>query len=145
MRQISILKKLRLFSTFKKTINLNKIELEQTLNIRVDDAFRLYTVLNIPEEFIGEAYDLKKSDIDRISEGYIREYTSKLSGFLNQKVLSELYTFYESKKVDKHSYLIVVGFSMFKTDKYYNNLYYKVIPSVVVLSIISILLFIKFY
>jgi hypothetical protein len=45
----------------------------------------LYTVLNIPEEFIGEAYDLKKSDIDRISEGYIREYTSKLSGFLNQK------------------------------------------------------------
>jgi hypothetical protein len=37
-------------------------------------------------------------------------------------------------------YLIVVGFSMFKTDKYYNNLYYKVIPSVVVLSIISILL-----
>jgi hypothetical protein len=43
---------------------LNKIELEQTLNIRVD-AFRLHTVLNIPEEFIGEAYDLKKSDIDR--------------------------------------------------------------------------------
>jgi hypothetical protein len=43
------------------------------------------------------------------------------------KGLSELYTFYESKKVDKY-YLIVVGFSMFKTDKYYNNLYYKVIP-----------------
>jgi hypothetical protein len=57
MGQISM--KIRLFY-FKKTINLNKIELEQTLNIRVDDAFRLYTVLNIPEEFIGEAYDLKK-------------------------------------------------------------------------------------
>jgi hypothetical protein len=66
----------------------------------------LYTVLNIPEEFIGEAYDLKKSDIDRISEGYIREYTSKLSGFLNQKDFQN-YTFYESKKVDKHSYLIL--------------------------------------
>jgi competence protein ComGC len=33
---------------------------------------------------------------------------------------------------------------MFKTDKYYNNLYYKVIPSVVVLSIISILLLLNF-
>jgi hypothetical protein len=29
------------FSTFKKDNKLNKIELEQTLNIRVDDAFRL--------------------------------------------------------------------------------------------------------
>jgi hypothetical protein len=143
MDQISIFKKIKLFSIFKKIVNQNKVELEQTLNIRIDDAFRLYTVLNIPQEFIGEAYDLKKSDIDRISEGYIREYTSKLSSILNQKGLSELYTFYESKKVDKYSYLIVVGFSMFKSDKYYNNLYYKFIPSVaaVVLLILLTLIF----
>lgn len=142
MREISFLRKLKLFSVFKRTVNKNKIELEQTLNIRVDDAFRLYTVLNIPQELIGEAYDLKKSDIDRISDNYIREYTSNLAKFLNSKGLSELYTFYDSKKVDKYSYLIVVGFALFKTDKYYNNLYYKVIPAILV---IIALLFIKFY
>ena len=64
MDQISIFKKIKLFSIFKKIVNQNKVELEQTLNIRIDDAFRLYTVLNIPQEFIGEAYDLKKSDIE---------------------------------------------------------------------------------
>jgi hypothetical protein len=142
MKNISFLKKLKLFSVFKKTINENKIELEQTLNIRVDDAFRLYTVLNVPQELIGEAYDLKKSDIDRISDNYIREYTSNLAKFLNSKGLSELYTFYDSKKVDKYSYLIVVGFSLFKTAKYYNNLYYKVIP---IILVIIALLFISFY
>ena len=46
MREISFLRKLKLFSVFKRTVNKNKIELEQTLNIRVDDAFRLYTVLD---------------------------------------------------------------------------------------------------
>ncbi len=142
MREISFLRKLRLFSIFKKTINKNKIELEQTLNIRVDDAFRLYTVLNIPQELIGEAYDLKKSDIDRISDNYIRVYTNTLAKFLNSKGLTELYKFYDSKKVDKYSYLIVVGFALFKTEKYYNNLYYKVIPAII---IIIALLFIKFY
>jgi hypothetical protein len=68
---------------------LNKIELEQTLNIRVDDAFRLYTVLNIPEEFIGEAYDLK----NQTSIEYLRVILESIH--LNYQVLnqkdSELY------------------------------------------------------
>jgi hypothetical protein len=71
-------------TTFRKTINLNKIELEQTLNIRVDDAFRLYTVLNIPEEFIGEAYDLKKN---QTSIEYLRVILESIH--LNYQVLNQ--------------------------------------------------------
>jgi hypothetical protein len=65
----------------------------------------------VPSDEIGEAYDLKKSDVDKISESYIREYVSKLSTYLNSIGLSELYDFYEPvKKVEKYSYLIIIGY-----------------------------------
>ncbi len=135
-----MLKKLRLFFSWKKTIKKSKNELQQKFNLRIDNASRLYTVINIPEELVGEAYSLKKSDIDRISETYLREYNFELAKFLNQKNLQELYEVYEIKKVDKYSYLMVYGFSLFKSTKYYNWLYYGLIPFSVVSLIITILL-----
>lgn len=141
MNKISFFKKLKIFLTYKRIVRQNKIDFERTLNIRVDNAERLYTVLNVPEELIGEAYSLKKSDIDRISETYIREYIFEVSKLLNSKGLMELYRTYEIKKVDKYSYLIVIGFSLLDTPKLYNNLYYKVIPSVLILSTIAYFLF----
>ena len=137
MNKISFLKKLKLFLSYRRIVKLNKVELERGLNIRVDNAYRLYTVLNVPEELVGEAYSLKKSDIDRISETYIREYSGEVARFLNAKGLVELFRSYEIKKVDKYSYLIVIGFSLLETPKLYNNLYYKFIPGLVILSIIS--------
>lgn len=141
MNKVSFFKKLKLFINYKKIVKQNKLELERSLNIRVDNAQRLYTVLNVPEELIGEAYSLKKSDIDRISETYIREYVFEVSKLLNSKGLMELFRTYEIKKVDKYSYLIVIGFSLLETPKLYNNLYYKVIPSVLFLSTIAYFLF----
>ena len=117
------------------------IQLEQNLNIRIDEAYRLYTVLNVPEELIGEAFSIKKSDIDKISESYIREYTMVVAKFLNSIGLSELFQSYEVKKVDKLSYLVVIGFSLFKTNKFYDNLYYRFIPISLLLIIVSYFLF----
>ena len=141
MNKLSFFKKLHLFLNYKKIVKQNKLELDRSLNIRVDNAQRLYTVLNVPEELIGEAYSLKKSDIDRISETYIREYVFEVSKLLNSKGLMELFRTYEIKKVDKYSYLIVIGFSLLETPTLYNNLYYKVIPSVLFLSTIAYFLF----
>lgn len=135
-------KKLKLFWSYKKAIKNSKFELLQKFNVRIDRASRLYTVINIPEEIIGEAYSLKKSDIDRISETYLREYSAELSKFLDGKNLQELYDVYEINKVDKYSYLMVFGFSLFKSTKYYNWLYYGVIPalSLIILSLLIIIL-----
>lgn len=142
-KNISLWSKIKLFNDYKKIIKENKVELENKFNVRVDNASRLYTVLNIPEELIGEAYALKKSDIDKISENFIKQYGSELATYLNTKGLGELYKYYEIKKVDKYSYLLVFGFSLLKSDKYYNNLYYKVIP-VSIVTVTSILLFLLF-
>ena len=141
MNKISFFKKLKLFLNYKRIVKQNKLELERSLNIRVDNAERLYTVLNVPEELIGEAYSLKKSDIDKISETYIREYIFEVAKFLNSKGLMELFRTYEIKKVDKYSYLIIIGFSLLETPKLYNNLYYKFIPSIVILSTVAYFLF----
>ncbi len=112
MKKVSFFKKLQLLRTFNKAIKENKVELQNKFNIRIDRAKRLYTVLNIPEELIGEAYSLKKSDIDRISETYIKSYGEELATFLNSKGLSELYQYYQIEKVDKYAYLLVFGFRL---------------------------------
>ena len=141
MNKISFLKKIKLFLSYRRIVKQNKVDLEKNLNIRVDNAYRLYTVLNVPEELVGEAYSLKKSDIDRISETYIREYSGEVARFLNSKGLVELFRSYEIKKVDKYSYLIVIGFSLLETPKLYNDLYYKIIPGIIFLSTLTYFLF----
>lgn len=141
MSGISIFKKIKLFNSFKKTLDENRSELELKFKVRLDNAYRLYTVINVPEDLIGEAYSLKKSDIDKISENYVKKYSNELGNYLNSKGLSELYKFYKIDKVGKYSYLIVFGFSLFKSNKYYNNIYYKLIPFIVILSTILFFVF----
>ena len=137
---VSFIKKLKLFGTFGKVLRKNKVELRSKFFIRIDNARRLYTVVNIPEELIGEAYSLKKSDIDRISQTYIQEYTKDLAKFLNEKGFSELYEVYEIKKVDTYSYLVIIGFSGFKSTIFFNWFYYAIIPVSILFGIIISLL-----
>lgn len=134
---MTILKKLNLFFSYRRAIKDSKNILRERFNIRIDGAQRLYTVINVPEELVGEAYSLKTSDINRISENYIRGFNEELATFLNTKGLSELYEIYEIKKVDKYSYLVVIGFSLFKSQRFYNSLYYIFLPSVI-LSLITL-------
>jgi hypothetical protein len=143
--KISLLKKLRIFRDFKKVLKLNKVELQEVFGARIDNAYRIYNVINIPVEEIGEPYNLRKSDIDLIAEKSVREYSSSISKYLDVKGLQEMYDFYEIKKVDKYSYLIVIGFSLpndpFRSNKYYDNLRYRFIPTVSVISLILLLIF----
>ncbi len=144
MRNISLIGKIRLYRVFKRTIRENERELESVFKLRIDDANRLYTVINIPEEIVGEAYSLKKSDVDKISENYIREFSAELANYLNGKGLGELYSFYEMRKVDKYSYLVVIGFSMFRSDERRERLMKYWLPigisSVVISSVLLLLL-----
>lgn len=140
-KKTNILKKVKLFYSYKRIVKSLRTQLSQLFNIRIDNAYRMYTVINIPEEIIGEAFSLKKSDIDRISENYIKEYLSELGKYLNSNGLSEIFEMYETRKVDKYSYLVVIGFSLFRSDEFYNKLYWRYIPILGGLSLISILIF----
>jgi hypothetical protein len=138
-------KKIRLYNSFKKIIRSNRVTLEGNFNARIDKVYRIYTVINIPEETFGEPYNIRKSDIDSISETYIREYVSKISDYLNSIGLSELYDFYEPiKKVDKYSYLIILGFKPFNSVNYNNLIWLRIVPILSIVSIISLIIYFIF-
>lgn len=138
-------KKIRLFSSYKNIIKNNRVPLEAQFNIRIDRASRIYTVLNIPNELYGEPYNIRKSDIDAISETYIKEYVQKLSDYLNSIGLNELYDFYEPiKKVDKYSYLIVLGFKPLDSVRYNNLVWLRLVPIISILSLLSLIIYILF-
>ena len=141
MNNVSLIKKIKLFNYYKKVLHRNKEDLKAKYYLRVDKADRMYTVLNIPEDLIGEAYSLKTSDIDRLSERYVKEYSKSLSDYLDQLGLKELHDFYKMDKVGKYSYLIVFGYSLFKSHNYYNYLYFAVIPFFIIFLIISYFVF----
>lgn len=141
MRNIGFFKKLRLFYTYCKAVKANRQLLEDNLNLRLDNANRLYTVINIPEDLFGEGYMYRKNEIDKISESYIREFTNAASKELIKIGLNELHSIYKIERVDKLSYLIVIGFSLFKSNEFFNTLYYRIIPFVTLASIISYFIF----
>ena len=135
-KKVSLLKKIKIFRQYKKTIKSLKVELEQRFGARVDKAWRIYSVINIPIEEVGEPYNLRKTDIDKISEASIKEFSIALSEFLDSNGMNELYKFYEVKKVDKYSYLLVFGFSLFMSNEYYDRIIFRVIPIATIVSIL---------
>ena len=135
---MGIFKDLRLFFSYKSAINKNKVRLEGDFNMRIDNADRMYTVLNIPTNLVEEPYNLRKDDIDRISQNYIRDYINELSTFLNSIGISELYDFYEPiKKVDKYSYLIVIGYKQLDSVEINKIIYRILLPVISVMGLIT--------
>jgi hypothetical protein len=98
-------------------------------------------VVNVPSELIEEPYNLRKSDIDLLSEKFIREYSKQLSGFLDTNGLMELYDYYDIEKVEKYSYLLIFGFKPFNSQKVFTNIILYWIPSILLLIILSWLYF----
>lgn len=119
---LNIIKKFRLLFTYIKIILNNKNILNESYKIRYDYIFRLYTVINIPIDLIPDAYDLKKSDIDKLSQSYVSDFMVNISSLLNKIGLIELYIVYDLKKVDKYSYLVVIGFKFLKLEKLFRNI-----------------------
>lgn len=141
-RRISFRKKVELFLSYRKIIKRISFDLENSLNARIDGAYRIYTVLNIPASLIEEPYNLRKEDIDNLAKNYIRDYSVQLSNFLNKNNLFELYDFYEAKKVDKYSYLLIFGFSLFDSQIFMRNFYITLISLLTaIVTIIAVSLF----
>lgn len=143
MKKVSLFKKIKLYFEFRKVLIKNKAELEEKFSARIDSVSRVYTVLNIPTNLIDEPYNVRKQDIDNLSKQFIREYSQEISKYLDSVGASELYDFYQVEKVDKYSYLIVFGFSLFNTDKFARKLFFRYLPiSIITLIILYILFFI---
>jgi len=143
MKNISFFKKVKLFFQWRKSLSQIKMDLSNEFNVRIDVASRLYTVLNIPQENFEEPYNIRKEDIDTISKRFIRDFSLKLSDFLNSRGLFELYRFYEVKKVDKYSYLIIFGFSLFNSSNFLKDVIIF-FSTLIIISLFTSLIFMFF-
>ena len=65
---ISIFKKIKFFRLYKKHLSINRGEILKNFNTKIDNAYRLYTVINIPISKDDEIYMIRKSDIDKLLE-----------------------------------------------------------------------------
>jgi hypothetical protein len=134
--KVSAWKKFKLYLQYRKAL-VNNSEILSESGLRIDKVKRIYTVINVPETLFESVYDLKTSDINRVSQSYITERLRNVSKTLNGIGLSELFKTYETKKVDKYSYLVIIGFSLFDTKKVANNLWFKILPTIVVASLLA--------
>lgn len=144
MENYGFFKKFKTFLKYRKSLKKIETNLRNELNVRVDNAYRIYSVVNIPEENFEEPYNFRKSDIDKISEKFLKEYFSKLSEILNRGGLMELYNVYDIQKVGKYSYLAIVGFSLFRTDKVFSKILLRWIPITLGVSIVVGILYYLF-
>lgn len=136
MKKYSLFKKIKMFFEYRRSIKKIKDNLRRELNVKVDNAYRLYTIINIPEENFEQPYNFRKSDIDTISEKFLKEYFSKLQPMLNNAGLIEMYEVYDIQKVGKYSYLPIVGFSLFRTNEVFKKLLLRWLPILLSLSIL---------
>jgi len=134
---MNFIKRIRFYQEYKKSIKENKSTLQSEFGIRLDWANRMYTVLNVPD-VLGEPYNLRSSDVNKMSEKYISDYLGKLSSYLNSIGLSELYDFYTPpQKVDKFSYLLVIGYKHLNSVKINRFFWFWFVP-ILLLSILII-------
>lgn len=138
---MSILSKLKLFRSYRKILKDNYVRLSGEFNIKIDRASRLYTIINIPEDLFDDTYNVRKQDIEVISQSYIKEYINKLSDYLNSIGLSEIYDFYEPvKRVDKYSYLVIIGFKPFDSVRYNTIIYFRLLPVILIVLLITLII-----
>ncbi len=119
---MNFFKKIIIFFTYRSKINTIKEELKLEYNAKIDSIYRIYTVLNLPPIIFEEPYNLRTYDIDQISRNYILDFRRNISDFLVKRGLMELFELYEIRKVDKYSYLVIFGFSLFNTKKAANSI-----------------------
>jgi len=140
MKKIGFFKKISLYFYYRRVLLKNSRQFSSAYNLRIDWVNRIYTVINIPEEVFEEPYNMRTSDINKISDPYITEFVKQISSFLNTKGLIELYDIYDIRKIEKYSYLVIIGFSLFDTDRIARNFLFRILPFFSVISVILIIL-----
>jgi len=116
MEKVSLFKKIKLYRKYVKALKKNKEKLMSSkLNLRIDRVHRLYTVINMPEDV--------KTYGTNLTEKYIKEYVQKVDPIFSEMGLGELIGILKMDKIDETNYLIVFGFSLMDTPKFWGWLY----------------------
>jgi hypothetical protein len=99
--------------TYKRLLKENREILNREFNLRIDNIYRCYTVLNFPQEEQGiiQTYGLDYID------GEVRKYVNKVHDFFRELGLFEAVGLSEITQLDNFNVLIVIRYKYFDTKK----------------------------
>src|SRR5574344_2716933 len=100
-QKIGLIKKLKLFNRYKNIIKKNRNELMNVYRFKIDRSYRLYTVVNIPQEVYGNIYNNDEQYINNVANVYLTKVLSKIDNYLLKIGLIELYSVYQISRVLK--------------------------------------------
>lgn len=100
-QKIGLIKKLKLFNRYKNIIKKNRNELMNVYRFKIDRSYRLYTVVNIPQEVFGNIYNNDEQYINNVANVYLTKVLSKIDNYLLKIGLIELYSVYQISRVLK--------------------------------------------
>jgi hypothetical protein len=118
MEDLSIFKKYKLFRYFKKLLKDNKEIISNKkngLNLRIDKAQRIYTVINCSPDVAKYGKNLAEKEI--------KEYVTRAEKlFINIGIL-EYVGIRDIQQISELDFLVVFGYKGFNTSSFYNRLY----------------------
>ena len=126
-------KNFKLYLAYRKVLKENSKELLDIFKLQIDAVDRLYTVINLDPKLVEKYYT------EDLSGPTIREFLGKVDRYMTAKGLMELVGIRKITKVDDFNYLVVLGFTLFDTSKFYKRLIYLSIFSIIS-TIIAIIL-----
>lgn len=115
---MNIFKRIQLFFTYRKIINSIKDKLLVENNLRIDRVYRLYTVINMPDDV--ENYGGK------LGKKYVEEYLRNIDQIFVGYGLYELVGILDLKKLEGNNVLVVIGFKFLNTQRIANYLLFIV-------------------
>jgi len=115
---MNIFKRISLLITYSKILNVNKEELLEKFNVRVDSVKRIYTVINVPDDeyTYGEQHALK------LTETYLKSWLGKLDKYLITKGIKEFTDVQEITTIDQQNFLLIIRYKFLNTARIANIL-----------------------
>ena len=135
---MNLFKRIKHYYEYKKLVKKSKQDLYNDFNIRVDNIYRLYTVLNVPDE--TQIYG--KENADKLTETWIKSWLVRLDTFLVNKHIREFVIRQELTKIDDQNYLIVFRYKYLNIEKI---LYVLYLLGIITFITILTLTFIKIF
>lgn len=121
-------KKWKTYIHYKSLIDALKPELLEIFKVRVDNIYRLYTVINIPPEFYEKFGPV-------VGNQSVEIWLKNFNNFCWRKNLMELISVERIRKEDDYNYLIIIEYKLLNmkfVNRLLNTIIYFLIPSILI-------------
>jgi len=133
---VNIFKRIKHFYEYKKLVKNCSTELHDNFSIRIDNIYRLYTVVNIPDETLIYGPDHS----DALTEEWLRKWLVSLDTLLVNNHLKEFIIREELTRIDNQNFLIVLRYKYLNIEKIHYIFY---ILGIITFITFLVILFIK--